>query len=234
MNKEFLPALIVVLMFALAFYVEPRVEVNERGEMQGYWNIGGQNPGFVNKTLGLFVIPVLAAIFYVSLLVIPKIEVYQQNLEEFKQQFWGFKVILVFVMAAIYVSTLLPALGFWGKVDPVWIVVPAVAFLFFYVGYMLNFTKRNYFIGVGTPWTLANEKIWEKTNRLAGRMFWICGVLALVSLVTPSDFLLWMLLLPVVLLAIVASLYSLWEYKKTKGEQKNAAKSAKKTRKKRK
>lgn len=218
MYREILPALIIVLMFAIGYYAEPRVLANANGEIATHWGLNGKADGWMNKTVGVYLVPVLALILYIVLLVIPKIEIYQKNLEDFSQQYWGFKVILVFVMGVIYVTTLLPSLGYWGTDDssPVMLViVSAVALLFFYVGYMLNFTKRNYFIGIRTPWTLADEKIWEKTNHLASKLFWICGVLTLVSLVTPSDLRVWMILLPVVLAAIGASFYSLYEYRKT-------------------
>ncbi len=216
MYRETLPVLIIVLMFALAFYAGPLVATNQNGQMKAYFGLGGGNGGWIDKGIGLYLLPIIALIIYLSLLVIPKIEVYQENLADFRQQFWGFKVILAFVMCAIYLAILLPALGFWKNVDPVWVIVPAISLLFFYVGYMLNFTKRNYFIGVRTPWTLADEKIWDKTNRLAGRLFWICGVLTIVSLVSPSDVRLWIILLPVVLAAIIAWIYSLVEYRKAK------------------
>ena len=209
MRREILPVLIIALMFALAFYAEPLVSTNQYGQMKAYFGLAGANGGWIDKGIGLYLLPIIALIIYLSLLVIPKIEVYQENLADFGQQFWGFKVILSFVMCAIYLAILLPALGFWGRFDPVFIIVPAVALLFFYVGYMLNFTKRNYFIGVGTPWTLADEKIWEKTNHLASRLFWVCGVLTIVSLVSPSDVRLWIILLPLVLAAIAACVYSL-------------------------
>lgn len=227
MYREILPVLIIALMFSIAFYAEPLVKTNENGEIPGHWNFAGKVDGYVNKTVGMYLVPFIALILYISMLVIPKIEVYQKNLEDFDQQFWGFRVILVFVMGAIYVATLLPSLGFWGNVDPIWIIVPAVSLLFFYVGYMLNFTKRNYFIGVRTPWTLADEKIWEKTNHLASKLFWICGVLTLVSLVSPSDLRLWMILLPVVLAAIIATLYSLYEYMKAKAKHDEAGRARK-------
>jgi uncharacterized membrane protein len=170
----------------------------------------------MDKSVGLYLLPLLTLIIYCALLLIPKIEVYQKNLEEFSQQFWGFKVVLVFAMGVIYVASLLPNLGYWQDSDPLIIVIPAVAMLFFYVGYMLNFTKRNYFIGIRTPWTLADEKVWDRTNKLGAKLFWICGALALVSLVAPGDLRLWIVLLPVILAAVITSLYSLLEYRKTK------------------
>ena len=212
--------MIIALIFAMAFYAGPLVRTNGQGEMLGHWNIYGKPNGLISATVGVWLLPIVTLIIYVSLLIIPKIDVYKKNLADFEKQFWGFKVVLVFVMGVIYVSTLIPNLGYWGSFDPTIIIIPAIALLFFYVGYMLNFTKRNFFIGVRTPWTLSDEKIWEKTNRLAGRLFWVCGVLAMLGLVTQGDLRLWLLVGPVIVAAIAACLYSLWEYLKTKGQQK--------------
>ena len=219
-HRNILPLLIIVLMFAIAFYAEPLVKTNEKGQVITHWGMDGKANGWMDKAVGVYLVPIVTLIIYLGLLVIPKIEVYKDNLKEFEQQFWGFKVVLVFVMCVIYVSSLLPNLGYWSNFDPSIIVVPAVALLFFYVGYMLNFTKRNYFIGVRTPWTLADEKIWDKTNKLAGRLFWVCGVLALVALVARGDLRLWLLIGPAILAAIAACLYSLLEYQKTRKNQK--------------
>lgn len=227
MHKNLLPLLIIAVIFAIAFYAEPLVKTNSNGEMIMHWNFAGKPDGYMSKSVGIYLVPMLTLIIYLGLLVIPKVEIYQENLKEFEQQFWGFKVILVFVMGVIYVASLIPNLGFWGNFDPVMVIVPSVALLFFYVGYMLNFTKRNYFIGVRTPWTLADEKIWAKTNKLASKLFWICGVLALVGLVTSGDLRLWLVVLPAIVAAIFAYLYSLFEYLKTKKAQKDKARKKK-------
>jgi uncharacterized membrane protein len=228
MHKNILPLLIIALMFAIAFYAEPLVQTNQNGEVITHWNLAGNADGWSSKAVGVYLLPIITLIIYLGLSIIPKIEVYQDNLEEFEQQFWGFKVLLVFVMGVIYVATLLPNLGYWGSFDPSLVIIFAVALLFFYVGYMLNFTKRNYFIGVRTPWTLADERIWEKTNKLAGKLFWICCALALVGLVVQGDLRLWLLIGPAIATAIVACLYSLYEYLKTKKRQKAGKKSRRK------
>lgn len=214
--KEMLPAMMIVLMFAIAFYAEPRVATNAQGNLVSYPSLGTAAAGLSEKVVGIYLLPIMTLIIYVGLLLIPKMDRYHKNLEEFSEQFWGFKVILVFAMGIIYIATLLPNLGYFTKLDPVVIIVAAVAMLFFYVGYMLNFTKRNHFIGIGTPWTLANEKVWAKTNQLGGKLFWICGALALVSMVSPADSWLWLILLPVILVVIGLFVYSLMEYRKTK------------------
>ncbi len=227
MHKDILPLLIIALMFAIAFYADPLVQTNENGEVITHWGLSGNADGWGSKTVGVYLIPIITLIIYLGLLVIPRIGIYQGNIREFEKQFWGFRVLLVFVMGVIYVATLIPNLGYWGNFDPSLITIFAIALLFFYVGYMLNFTKRNYFIGVRTPWRLADEKIWEKTNRLAGKLFWICCALALVGLVVQGDLRLWLLIGPVIVTAIVACLYSIHRYLKTKKGHK-AVKGSKK------
>ena len=235
MNREILPISIILLMFAIGFFADPLVHTNAQGDIVGHWGADGRADGWISKPLGLYLVPLLAAIFYVSFLLIPKIEVYKKNIEHFADQFWGFKVIFVFVMAIIYIATLMPGLGMMGSFDPLYIIVPAISLIFFYVGHMLSFTRRNYFIGIRTPWTLADERVWERTNSLGGKLFWICGALTLVTLVAPADIRLWIFLLPVIFTVMCVYLYSLYEYRKTRRAQEkvsmHAGKAAKKKRK---
>jgi len=37
-------------------------------------------------------------------------------------------------------------------------------------------TTRNSWLGVRTPWTLGNDEVWSRTNRLAGRFLILGGV----------------------------------------------------------
>ncbi len=212
-------------MFAIGFFADPYVHTNAQGQIVSHWSADGRADGWMDKPLGLYLIPCLAAVFYLIFLVIPLIEVYKKNVEHFADQFWGFKVIFVFMMAAIYVATLAPALGMWGSFDPLYIIVPAIALLFFYVGHMLSFTRRNYFIGIRTPWTLSDERVWEKTNRLGGKLFWACGALALVSLVSPVDARLWIILLPVIFTVLCVYVYSLYLYMNTKRAHEKGSKA---------
>ena len=49
--------------------------------------------------------------------------------------------------------------------------VPAIGILFFYIGTILKYTKRNWFVGIRTPWTLSSDVVWEKTHKLGGKLF---------------------------------------------------------------
>ncbi|MFA4983387.1 MAG: DUF1648 domain-containing protein, partial [Candidatus Micrarchaeia archaeon] len=92
MNREILPILIIALMFALALYVEPYLKTDCNGNVIGHWGMSGKPDGWVDKSVGLYLVPAMTAIIYLVFLIIPKIEVYKKNLEDFSLQFWGFKV----------------------------------------------------------------------------------------------------------------------------------------------
>ena len=226
-SRELLPISIIVLMFAIGFFADPLVHTSAGGQMVSHWGADGRADGWMQKPIGLYLIPSIAAFFYIIFLFLSKFDVHQAKVEHFADQFWGFKVIFVFMMAAIYVATIAPSLGIWGNFDPLYITVPAIALMFFYVGHMLSFTRKNYFIGIQTPWTVANEHVWDQTNHLGGKLFWICGALVLISLVSPSDTRLWIVLLPIIFTVVCVYFYSLYLYEKTKRAQEKS-KSGKK------
>ncbi|PZR27197.1 MAG: hypothetical protein DI535_11115 [Citrobacter freundii] len=70
---------------------------------------------------------------------------------------------------------------------PPGMIFAAVSILFAILGnYMYNI-KPNYFVGVRLPWTLASDDNWKKTHNLAGRIWFIAGiVMAILCLVLPA------------------------------------------------
>jgi uncharacterized membrane protein len=44
------------------------------------------------------------------------------------------------------------------------------------MGNVMGKVRRNFFIGIRTPWTLASERVWYATHRLAGKTIVASGV----------------------------------------------------------
>jgi uncharacterized membrane protein len=61
-------------------------------------------------------------------------------------------------------------------------VLPALSVLFYQVSKLLKHVKRNFFIGVRTPWTLASEEVWDRTHALAERVFKAVAVITFAGL----------------------------------------------------
>jgi uncharacterized membrane protein len=54
------------------------------------------------------------------------------------------------------------------------------------MGFMLRKAKRNYFIGIRTPWTLANDVVWDKTHSLGSKLFIAAGFLTFLGIAFPQ------------------------------------------------
>jgi uncharacterized membrane protein len=80
------------------------------------------------------------------------------------------------------------------------------------LGNVLGKVRRNFYIGVRTPWTLASEKVWDTTHRFAARAFVLAGLLGLSSLAVTANPLAGLAIL--VAAALASALYSLVHYKR--------------------
>jgi len=85
--------------------------------------------------------------------------------------------------------------------------------LFFYIGILCEHLRRNWFIGIRTPWTLSNDKVWEKTHKIGGRLFKIAGVATLFGALF-QDYASLLILVPVILVAAYTFAYSYFEHQK--------------------
>jgi uncharacterized membrane protein len=96
------------------------------------------------------------------------------------------------------------------------LIAPAMGVLFFYTGELIGKSKRNWSIGIRTPWTLSSDAVWDKTHKLGAKLFKISGAIALLGFIFP-DFAFYFVLIPVMFSAIYSFLYSYLEYQKEKG-----------------
>ena len=49
------------------------------------------------------------------------------------------------------------------------------------LGNVLAKVRRDFSIGIRTPWTIADERVWNKTHRLAAKTCFVCGLIGLVA-----------------------------------------------------
>ena len=80
--------------------------------------------------------------------------------------------------------------------------------------------KHSYFIGIRTPWTLANEKVWRKTHRMAAPIWVIGGIINILLIVTGVNFTQIDFIIILAIIAIVPTVYSYIIYQKIDNENK--------------
>ncbi|MCR8969408.1 SdpI family protein [Facklamia sp. 7083-14-GEN3] len=92
----------------------------------------------------------------------------------------------------------------------------SVGILFIILGNYMPKIKQNYFMGIRTPWALADEKVWYLTHRFGGKVFVVMGILIMLNTLLSSEIRQWTFL--VIALGGVLIIYaaSYWFFQKHK------------------
>jgi len=208
MNKKDYAAIALILtMTAISAHLYGQMPE----QITVHWNAAGEADGYSSKGFGLFMLPAVTAAIYGFFLLIPKIEVFKENIKSFMQYFDNIKLLFVAFMLAIHAASLAQNIGYKFNMNS--LVLPAVALLFYYIGHAMPHMKRNFFIGIRTPWTLANESVWNRTHQLGGKTFKANAVIILLSALAPG----WGMLAVVasaIANAVLLFAYSYWLYQK--------------------
>ena len=198
---------IILVSLVTGIYFYPQMP--ER--MGFHWNVEGRVDNYVSKFWGLFFGPFLSIGLFLLFLAIPKIDPLKVNIEKFRRYYDGMVVLFIFFLFYLYLLTI-----FWNlnvQVNMIQGIAPAIGILFYYIGILTEHAKRNWFVGIRTPWTISNEVVWEKTHKIGAKLFKACGVIAFLGLVF-EKFALYFMVLPILAVAIYTTVYSYFEYKK--------------------
>ena len=103
------------------------------------------------------------------------------------------------------------ALGYKISVENIMPVFMGVLFLV--LGFILPKCKQNYTIGIKLPWTLHDEENWDKTHKLAGKLWIYGGIIMVVSGLFNLTFLFMAIIFALV---IIPTVYSYLLYRKQK------------------
>ena len=148
-------------------------------DMPTHWNAAGEVDDTIAKPWGPFLIPLLMAGSALLFMALPKISPRGFVVDASSRGFKAIVVSTLFFLFVLHCATLAFALGHPVSIP---VVIPMlVGALFVVLGNYLGKVPRNFFIGVRTPWTLADDHVWFRTHRLAGWMFVVAGVFVLAA-----------------------------------------------------
>jgi uncharacterized membrane protein len=139
-----------------------------------HWGFSGQIDSWGGRAniIWMALMPLaMIALFRILPLLDPRKEAYVKNAKAMafmETALTVFFIGLVWLVAAA-------SLGF--PIDVGDTVRVGIGLVFIVLGNFMGQLKRNYFVGIKTPWALADDEVWRRTHRRGGWVFVIDGIL---------------------------------------------------------
>ncbi|WP_228307539.1 SdpI family protein [Priestia sp. J2] len=177
-----------------------------------HWGANGEADGFATKINAMILTVGIMVLIYFVIAFVPRIDPRKENYKYFSKTYNILLNAVLLLFFFVNMSTILQGLGYNV---PVSYIAPIMAGLvFIIIGNYLQRVRSNYFMGIRTPWTLSNENVWKKTHRLSGKIFFIGGLLILISAFLPDGYKSVIMWGSIVLCVAIPYLYSYLAYKK--------------------
>lgn len=174
-----------------------------------HFNAAGAVDGTGSRFM-IFMEPGLTAFLLLLAEVSPRIDPKGANYSRFRRQYHQvhFVVTLLLLLTELYTIAVCfrPELAETFSMG-IWMPALVGALLAFCGNIMPKF-KHNYFTGIKTPWTLADENVWYRTHRFSGKLYVICGGLMMPTAFLPSAWKVGIFFLLILTMVLVPILYS--------------------------
>ena len=178
-----------------------------------HWNAQGEVDGYMNKPAGVIIMPAMAVFTFVIMKIIPVISPKGFRTDKFSDVFGVLQVTLVGFMSIVAILVLLEARGLDVRINEM--IIAGIGLLFVIIGNYLGRVRKNFFIGIRTPWTLASDEVWNRTHRIGGRLFILSGVVIWIGAILRLP-LIWTVGVAVGLV-LIPIVYSYFLYRKIEG-----------------
>lgn len=170
-----------------------------QGHVNGWgpkWSLFAYGPGMMT-----FIVLMFSALPWLS----PK----KFEVDSFRPTYLYIMIVIVAMLAYIQILILIAGLGLMLDVSRA--VIGGVCLLIALLGNVLGKVRRNFYVGIRTPWTIANERVWNATHRFAAKTFFAGGLLGLIAVIARAPF--WAPMTTILIAALIPVVYSLVIYK---------------------
>jgi uncharacterized membrane protein len=200
-------SILVLILIGLSMFAGAMLWNQLPEQMASHWDINDEVNGFIPKFWGVFLMPLITLAMLGLFLVLPGIDPLKENVAQFRESFNFFIALISAFMLYIHGLTLAWSLGYQNfKMSAA--MLPFLGSLFIAIGLMLRKSKRNFFIGIRTPWTLSSDSVWDKTHQLGSVLFMASGALAIIGGFFGGTIAFLMMFVPLIGSSLLLAIYS--------------------------
>jgi len=209
LREDWPVGILFLLALAAAVWIFPTLP--ERVPV--HWNIHGAIDGWGSRAFAVFGMLGFFAGIYALLVLLPLVDPRRGSYSRFLPTYRLIRLASVVVFVGIWGVMLAVARGVPVRID---IVVPAVvSVLFIILGNVMGRVRQTWFIGIRTPWSLANEEAWRLTHRASGPVWVVGGIIGLVGALIGGVVAFVAMMVGAIGAGVFSVVYSYFAYKKS-------------------
>ena len=196
---------LIILCFVAAAILYPHLP----SQVPTHWNLHGQVDHYSGRWWVLTIPPGMMLGMMGLMAALPWLSPRHFEVEPFRSTYLYIMVVFVASLAFLHAMMLWAAMT--GQMDIHKAIVGGACLLIALLGNVLGKVQRNFYIGIRTPWTIADERVWNATHRLGAKTMVVgglCGLILALAGAWP-----WLCLVSVLAGAFVPAIYSLVYYK---------------------
>lgn len=160
----------VAIMLGVAVWIYPHLPAQAPVHWDAQGNVDGWMPRFWAAAMWVL----LQAGIAMLTPLLPYIPLRKFEIGRFARVYGLMMLAIQGVLLVIGVAALLAGAGYHVPI-PMIATISVGALLMMMGNYMGKF-RKNFFVGIRTPWTLTSDAVWERTHRFAGWLFVAAGV----------------------------------------------------------
>jgi uncharacterized membrane protein len=170
-----LSALFLLMLLAAYLWLLPQMPT----VIPTHWNAQGQINGYMTPFKAVAAPMLVIAGLALLTILLPAISPRGYRIKPFASVF-------TIAMLAVQAFVLVTAFGVLlnGAGHPMHqplVTTVGLGLLWMVMGNYMGKLRKNFFAGIRTPWTLANDEVWERTHRMAGWVFMLAGLVTVIA-----------------------------------------------------
>ena len=179
-------------------------------QMATHYGLDGQADGWSSRGFAVWFIPLcmLLTLWLCVLITAKDPKNKDQNPKPMTMVIWIIPAITNLCSGLMY------ALSLGVDVSVFAVMQAAMGLMFVVIGNYLPKCRPNHTIGIRVPWTLSDEENWEASHRFGGRVWFIGGMILMLTAWLPAEAGGALMFAVILLLAFIPIGYSYWFYRK--------------------
>ncbi len=173
----------IIVMVIASYFFYPLLP----DQLPIHFDAAGVANSYASKLFALASYPAISLLLVILLSVLLRLSPKGYQLEQDPSALTKMNFAVTFLFFTIFFATILSNL-FPHQISFPRIFAGGLGVFMILVGNYLSQVKQNFFIGIRTPWTITSENNWLHTHRFAGRLFFIAGILSIISALADAPF----------------------------------------------